>query len=280
MKFGLVRTLIGALILATTVAKTFGQEEQPVRPKWEYKKLTPCSEADRKLDWNKLGEEGWEFFLYEPEIATSHASKCAVYHFKRIKPDAPPAATIPNGKCSVTVEKSPSIRGLRLGVKLDELLTSFPTYAEDTQVQHSLKSRLPSELLHLTFHRNNKTFKEPIFEGVWSFSFTLMDDIVIGISVSFLGSSEQSPMALPVDELANQLIEKFGLPSLSSWQVGQEKGQRILGCQGFELTVVSQLAGFSGGVLMLPSFQSAITVRIPKTEFEQRMKSKRGSFKW
>ena len=280
MKLSLIRILIGVLIIVTTVVATFGQEEQPVRAKWEYKKLTPCSEADRKLDWNKLGDEGWEFFLYEPEIATPYANKCAVYHFKRIKPEAPPAAPLSSGKCNLPVEKAPSIRGLRLGLKLDELLTSFPAYAEDPQVQHSLKSRSPSELLHLTFNRNNKTFKEPMFEGVWSFSFTLMDDIVIGVNVSFLGSSEQSPMALPVDELANQLIERFNLPSLNFWQIGQDKWQRMLGCQGFELAVRSTPTGFSGGVLMLPSFQATITIRIPRPEFEQLMNSNRGAFKW
>jgi hypothetical protein len=286
MKVGFVKILIGSLFTSMAVVRAFGQPEQPVRPKWEYKKVTPCSEADRKLDWNKLGDEGWEFFLYEPEIATPHASKCAVYHFKRIKPELSPATTSSSAQCNLPMAKAPMIRGFRLGMKLDEVMAIFP--GRESEFQTAAKSPSQYGLVSVGIYQNNGSVNDKVFEGIGSYSFTFLDNEAIGIAFG-LNSNYSPGIPWPLDELTIHVIEKFNLPGLSYWQSSANNmaplnTSRKLNCDGFEIEVHSSaLNSFTGG-FMQPQYSASITYRIPKAAYERLTQVKRKSlqqtFKW
>ena len=105
----------------------FAQQKTMQQQKWEYKIVNSCDPKDRGTDIQQLGEEGWEL------VATDLAgeNQCATRYFKRPKGSGSKQATKQPSQqstapqCSVPLDKAPPIRGLRLGMSVDELLSIF-----------------------------------------------------------------------------------------------------------------------------------------------------------
>lgn len=245
-------------------------------PKWEYKILNSCNEEDRKVDIHKLGEEGWE-------LVNADASNCLTYYFKRplregVKPTATlPAPTAPSKpgapQCSLPLEKAPVIRGLRLGMSIDELWVLFPGRADEWNYKSQLTDAdKPPKYgaVQLTFRPLSNPNKESIFDGVREYRIVLLDGRVSEINVLYRFSEAQSVFWTNENWIA-KLSEAFGLPGAESW-LGKDEKQII--CNGFELK--TSITIFPGGPEVVPVRLSSPRLTITDTAFrkivEQRIK--------
>jgi hypothetical protein len=228
------------------------------------------------VDIHKLGEEGWE-------LVNADASNCLMYYFKRplregVKPTAtPPVPTAPSKpgapQCSLPLEKAPVIRGLRLGMSLDELLALFPGRADDGNNKYRLKDAdKPPKYgaVQLSFSPLPDPKKESIFDGVSSYDIVLLDGKVREISVRYQGTPDPATSWTEASLIA-KLSETFGIPGIESWS---SKGQKQITCNGFELRIYIWNSGHYNGVV--PFQLSSASLTLTDTSFrkivEQRIK--------
>lgn len=152
-------------------------------------------------------------------------------------------------KCSLTLAQSPVIRGLKLGMDMDEVLRQFPGRSEDPYVRSALLSA-DSQFGLVKFHAPTYQYKsEKRFEGISQFDFEFLDKRLTSLSVQY-----QGPEWNNVDEFVSKVAEPFNLPSASYWTPTNGSHGKTLKCAGFEVWV------FVGGG------SSSLQVRNPAAE--------------
>jgi hypothetical protein len=144
-------------------------------------------------------------------------------------------------RCTLTEATAPSIRGLRLGMTVDELLAVFPGIAKKRDMKSVIeraKSTSAADASYLGFDPTTDGDAQR-FAGVDSLSAGIYKSRVVDLSVQYVGANWQN-----IDEWIARLSESFRLPSAQSWTDGQsEAPSKILKCDG----IVIEAAVMGGG---------------------------------
>ena len=245
-------------ILLTSIS--FAQSKQPPAQRWEYKTVYNVSEAD--LD--KLGDEGWELVAsaYNPNGSSLY------YTLKRPKPaDAPkyiepakrPAPPPHTPACTLSLSQAPTIRGLRLGMTVDELLELFPG-ANPNELRGKVEQAKGAPNFGYSYFNFSGTQHKDRLEGQ-RFSVNLFDSKVISFRVEYpFHNHPQEGRVFNGEQLQEMLIETFNLPAKEYWQ---EVDSNInLQCRGFRLN-------------SYPGSNLSIYISDTSTEPEEKSKQRR-----
>jgi hypothetical protein len=143
-----------------------------------------------------------------------------------------------------------TVREIRLGMSLQQLLTLFPSSSKRKEMRDALdraKATTGNEIVYLLFDPTNDGSKER-FAGIDSIWVGVYKGQVVDFTVLYIGATWRT-----VDEWVEKLRDAFGLPSAQGWIVGSnENPSKILKCKGVEIE-----AGIQGG---------SGTIRVRNTE--------------
>ena len=145
--------------------------------------------------------------------------------------------------CALTLSQSPAIRGMKLGLSTEQVLSMFPGSNQRPEIIRSLNDArgYPNYgLAGLSFTR----VSDPLvfadkFSGIGSFWITVFDGRVNEIRVWYAGAHETPegadwPGARGLDEFITKISEAFALPPAAAWVLNRELG-KVLTCQGFDV---------------------------------------------
>jgi hypothetical protein len=213
--------------------------------KWEYRIENKCSPAHELL--NQLGQEGWELVAV---ASYGNEGGCQSYTFKRprpknapiIVPAKPTPTPTPAPACTMTLEQSPTVHGLHLGLTATELLAMLPEskrWIEDVLKQPL--TRLGQALHRLQFSIQELKYADSDeqkalarqFAPARSISIDFYNGKVASFSVSYSSSSDL--LQWSQEAWIQKLAESYGLPSLEYWRTPRGV-QNTLTCAGFEIT--------------------------------------------
>lgn len=111
--------------------------------------------------------------------------------------------------CSLKLAQAPAIRGLRLGMTVDQVSEFFPQVksAKEDMVGIAQAGRIPIALSR----------KKSDFEGIEAFSFGFLDQRLTSLGVEY----DKSVTWDNVDQFTNRLSEALGLPK--AWKMNREQ---------------------------------------------------------
>ena len=143
-------------------------------------------------------------------------------------------------RCSLTEATAPGIRGLKLGMSVDQVTALFPGSSKRKETKEALaKAKAASEIVHVTFEPSDSGKDQNA--DVVSFSAGFHKGRVIDLSVQYLGPEWKN-----VDEWIAKLSETLGLPGVNNWQPGpSETPNKVLRCSGIEIEAAMEGGGGS-----------------------------------
>jgi len=140
--------------------------------------------------------------------------------------------------CTITSDRSPVVRGIRLHMTAEELLALFPNSGQRTVSSIASTANAPNfGVARLLFQASASVASvRERFAGVDSISITLFDERVTEINLNYTGpgSNPRGPSWSNVDDFIVKLSEAFSLPPPKDW-VEDTRWSKILKCNGFEL---------------------------------------------
>jgi hypothetical protein len=144
--------------------------------------------------------------------------------------------------CGLTEASAPAVRGLRLGMSVDQLAALFPGGAKRKEVRDALEraKTAGSEPVLIGFDPATDGGGER-FAGVASASARVYQGRVVAFNVFYVGTAWPT-----VDEWVAKLIEAYSLPAASRWSPGYgESPSKVLACGGIEVEAAIQGGGSS-----------------------------------
>jgi hypothetical protein len=227
MRYGRLMAVGIVFVSSTFASAALAQQNANQTQKWEYKVVNYCDPENQAIDEREiiqyLGEEGWELVSADTRHV-SETTTCLVHYFKRTGGVESNQITKRQPQCSVPLDRAPSIRGLRLGMSADELL-SLLAFNNDSRlpVETALKNAGLAPNYGLATFRlspRDSTMMEvrEKFAGINSFSFTTFDGRLVEINVTY---SRRSPDLYPswtIDEWTTKISSSFSLPGANYWE--------------------------------------------------------------
>lgn len=141
-------------------------------------------------------------------------------------------------RCNLTEANSPSVRGLRIGMSMQQLLALFPNASRRKEVREALdnaKAPTVREPVYLAFYPATDAEKQQ-FTGVDSVSAVLYKGRVVDLSVLYVGATWDT-----IDQWVAKLSEAFKLPRAQDWVAGpDEDPNKVLRCAGIEIEAAIQ----------------------------------------
>ncbi|MCI0661889.1 MAG: hypothetical protein L0220_12520 [Acidobacteria bacterium] len=205
--------------------------------KWEYKIFNSCEPENYAINIDQFGEEGWE-------LVSRGEGNCGYYYFKRPKGAGPKQVKQQQTEqpkalqCSVPLDKAPTIRGLRLGMGLDELIPFVSANQKPRIERKREKADLAPGYGHWSsdyLHRNDLTKEvQGKFVGVMYLNFAFFDGRLVRISVNYEADIEKYP-SWTIDEWTAKVSNTFSLPALNNWELSRDKMGRTLKCKDLEI---------------------------------------------
>lgn len=139
--------------------------------------------------------------------------------------------------CTIAAAKAPAIRGVKLGMKINDVLALFPGSAEKDEIKSAIaKADGYPNFGTASFYVNPGEYStKDRFAGISDFSFMLLDGQVIQYEVEYQ-SPPDGPTWRRVDDWVAKLSDSFGLPPVTDWAVDQNiPSRKSLKCDGFQL---------------------------------------------
>jgi hypothetical protein len=139
--------------------------------------------------------------------------------------------------CTLKLSEAPTIKRLKLGMTVDEILAVFPGSKDDAALRSTLSPRGPlgnaSFLITPSKYGSAADFKE-----VSSVTFATLDGRLSSFTINYTG-----PTWPHVDKFVEKLVEEQHLPAGDQWEpyAGMENQMKTLTCTDFSVRV------FSGG---------------------------------
>ena len=141
-------------------------------------------------------------------------------------------------RCNLTEATAPKVRGLRLGMSIQQFLALFPAITKKKDLRDSIeraKSATGDEVVTLGF--------DPVvdgdansFAGIESVAAAVYKGRVMDFSAQYGGATWRS-----VDEWVAKLSESFNLPRAQDWMSGpNESPNKILNCDGIQIEAAIQ----------------------------------------
>ena len=147
--------------------------------------------------------------------------------------------TTPSGisPCTLAVAKAPAVRGVKLGMKIDDVLALFPGSAEKDEIKSTIAKAdgYPNFGIVSIFVGPREYSTKDRFAGIADFRFVFFDGRVNQYEVEY-ESPPGGPAWRRVDDWVTKLADAFGLPAVTDWTVDQYiPSRKSLKCDGFEL---------------------------------------------
>jgi hypothetical protein len=154
-------------------------------------------------------------------------------------------------RCNLTEASAPAVRGLKLGMSTQQVLTMFPGITKNREMKDSIdraKSATGGEAVYLGF--NPVTDGEaPQFAAIESVGLAVYKGHVVDISVQYGGATWRT-----IDEWIAKLSESFNLPNARDWVVGpNEAPNKVLRCEGVQIEAAIQ-GGSASIRIMNPTY--------------------------
>lgn len=141
-------------------------------------------------------------------------------------------------RCNLTEATAPKVRGLRLGMSIQQFLALFPAITKKKDFRDSIekaKSTTSDEVVTLGFDPVVEGDAQS-FAGIESVSATVYKGRVMDFSAQYGGATWRS-----VDEWVAKLSESFNLPRVQEWMWGpNEAPNKILNCDGIQIEAAIQ----------------------------------------
>jgi hypothetical protein len=247
MRYGRLMAMGIVFVSSTFALAALAQQNANQPQKWEYKVVNYCDPENQGINELEiiqyLGEEGWELVSADTR-PVGETTRCPVHYFKRPGSVESKQITKRQPQCSVPLDRTPSIRGLRLGMSADELL-SLLAFNNNSRlpVETALKNAALAPNYGLTtfsLSPRDSTMMEvrEKFAGINGFSFTTFDGRLVEIHVTY---SRRSPDLYPswtIDEWTAKISSSFSLPGANYWETSSSNDQRTLKCKGLEVEAV------------------------------------------
>ena len=140
-------------------------------------------------------------------------------------------------QCSLKLAQSPAVRGIKLGMTLDEVLAFFPGSREDKYIKNEISNvgsysgieTLPRfGVVNFGVTPAQYSTKQR-FAGIESLSFTFLDDRLAVYSVQY-----SRPPWPKLDEFVDKVAGAFHLPAADKWAT-ENAFRKDLECDGFKL---------------------------------------------
>jgi hypothetical protein len=139
--------------------------------------------------------------------------------------------------CTLAAAKAPAIRGVKLGMKIDDVLAMFPGSAEKDEIKSAIAKAdgYPNFGIVSIYVRPREYSTKDRFAGIADFRFVFFDGRVDQYEVQY-DSPPGGPAWRRVDDWVAKLVDAFGLPAATDWTVDQNLSwQKNLKCDGFQL---------------------------------------------
>ena len=147
-------------------------------------------------------------------------------------------------KCPATEADSPSVRGIRLGMTVDQVLALFPAGIKRKEVKDAVekaKAAKSSETVYISFNPATDSGDQQ-FAEVGAVSVGTHKGRVVDLGVQYVGPAWNS-----IDEWIGKLSEAFNLPSARDWVAGpDETPNKVLKCGGIEIE--GEIQGGGGSI--------------------------------
>lgn len=149
-------------------------------------------------------------------------------------------AQVTQSRCNMTEATAPVVRGVRLGMTAQELLSLFPGSSERAEIKEAFDKAKPSsgnETMHLHFEPEIYSTKEN-FKQVDQILAIIHKGRVASFTVVYDGPP-YGPTWRSADEWVAKLSEGFRLPAAQSWTLKMEENPtKVLKCGGVEIEAV------------------------------------------
>ena len=144
--------------------------------------------------------------------------------------------------CQLTLAGAPDIKGLRLGMAIEDVLALFPGTKEDAEIRSNLSGISQFGTSSFVIRPDRYESKEK-FAGINQITLRLLDNRISNFTVGYNG-----PEYSHVDKFVAKFIEGTNLPAPDQWEayVGMDNSLKILKCTDFEIRV---FIGGQGGNL-------------------------------
>jgi len=139
--------------------------------------------------------------------------------------------------CTLAAAKAPAIRGVKLGMKIDDVLVLFPGSAENDEIKSAIAKAdgYPNFGIVNIFVGPREYSTKDRFAGIADFRFVFFDGRVDQYEVEY-ESPPNGPAWRRVDDWVTKLVDAFGLPAATDWTVDQNiSSRKSLKCDGFQL---------------------------------------------
>ena len=148
---------------------------------------------------------------------------------------APPSQA--KSLCTLSIAKAPAIRGVKVGMKVDEVLALFPGSAEHEHVKPALANAesFPRFGLFSFFVFPQEFSTRDRFAGITMIKFTFFDGHVREYEVQY-DAPPTAPSWTRVDDWITKLADTFKLPPAPDWVAEPNlTTQKSLKCDGFQM---------------------------------------------
>jgi hypothetical protein len=144
---------------------------------------------------------------------------------------------VPSTQCSLKLAQSPAIRGIKLGMTLDEVLALFPGSRYDEYIKNEIANvgfysgveTLPRfGVVHFGVTPAQYSTKQK-FADIESLSFTFLDDRLVVYGVQY-----SRPPWPKLDEFIDKVAGAFHLPAADKW-TSENSLRKNLECDSFRL---------------------------------------------
>lgn len=176
-------------------------------------------------------------------------------------------------KCSLTISQSPEIRGIRLGLNSEQVLSLFPGSSEKGETKRAL-----AEAGNAPNYGVARLYFQPFmypspakeaFAGIESYSITLFDGRVTEIHVRYSGTSSipKGPFWRNVDDFIARLSRAYNLPDAKDWEGSSDT--KTLKCADF---VIEASTSSGAGMVELHNKAYVEKVRERSAAEEERVR--------
>lgn len=258
-------------ILFTSIL--LAQNNSPTGQRWEYQTIGCDS-----LELSKLGDEGWEL------VGVNHDSgSCRGYVLKRLKPLAAPRFIDPRERpnpkptaiaptCNLTMAQAPAIRGIRLGMTVEELLQLFPG-ADPNRIKAEVETTKSEPAFGVaSIHLDSSQHRDR--EQGLSFQLVLFDGRVVSVTGRYyMNNHTQYGTVFTLEQFIDKITATYQLPAKENWVRDENRpdNRAVLRCKEVEFQVFSSNLNF---IILDPSYLEKQQQR--KTE---ALAKKRAEFK-
>ena len=147
------------------------------------------------------------------------------------------ASVITAPACTLKPASAPVVRGLKLGMKIDDVLAIFPGRAD----KEDLVFLLPKSSAYPNFGVINfqvwdrQYLSQSRFAGINNLAFTFLDGNLVRYDVQY-ASLPYAPPWRQVDDFIAKVSDAFHLPAVDAWTVYQGlASEKALKCDGFQV---------------------------------------------